>query len=190
MYTRAFNDITKDDVSTVGGKGANLGEMTRAGIPVPPGFVICSDAYRLFLDKNGLDRSFAALLNEAGNDENRLMDAAGKMRKLIIGSEFPAELKESVKESYEALSSGSDSDIRVAVRSSATAEDLPDASFAGQQETYLNVCGLDEVYEHIRRCYASLWGNRAVSYRFHQGYSQTDVALAVVIQMMMNSNLL
>ncbi|MCM1326169.1 MAG: PEP-utilizing enzyme [Bacteroidales bacterium] len=185
---RRFDEIGKDDVMVAGGKGANLGEMTRAGLPVPPGFVVTADAYRSFLAENHIDEEITALLDDAGADEQKLFFAAEKIRGLITAGSMPVSLKEAVSQNYLLLCKNSGNDtLRVAVRSSATAEDLPDASFAGQQETYLNIVGIDALCENIIRCYASLWGNRAVSYRQTQGYGQKSVALAVVVQEMVES---
>ncbi len=178
-----FIDITKEDVSVAGGKGANLGEMTAAKINVPRGFVITADAYLEFLRENGIAEIIKEKLLEAGKDENRLLEAADYFREIIKQGKFSKETEKQIADKYKNLGES----VRVAVRSSATAEDLPDASFAGQQESYLNVRGIDEVLAQVRNCYASLWGNRAVSYRFHQGYDQSCVAIAVVIQEMVES---
>ena len=178
-----FNEIKKEDVLTAGGKGANLGEMTKAQIAVPNGFVVTADAYRAFLKENDLEEIFQKELTEAGKEESRLLDAAKKFRELIRQGKLPKEVEDAIREGYAGLGEN----VRVAVRSSATAEDLPDASFAGQQETYLNVQGIDEVLQKVKSCYASLWGNRAVCYRSNQGYDQMSVALAVVIQQMVES---
>ena len=178
-----FSKISKNDVMTAGGKGANLGEMVSAGINVPSGFVVTADEYKEFLRINGLEEIFEKELTEAGKDETRLLKAAEKFRALIKKGKLSEHLIDEVKTAYKNLGEN----IRVAVRSSATAEDLPDASFAGQQETYLNVRGTDEVVNKIIDCYASLWGNRAVSYRANQGYNQLSVAIAVVIQTMVES---
>jgi len=178
-----FNDIKKGDVAVVGGKGANLGEMTGDGINVPGGFVVTSESYRYFLRDNGLDEKFREEILKAGNDEGKLKECAKSFREMIVNATLPDSIKNAVRGKYEELGI----DERVAVRSSATAEDLPDASFAGEQETYLNVIGIENVYEQIKNCYASLWGNRAVIYRQNQGYDQESVALAVVIQKMIES---
>ncbi len=169
-YIKLFNEIKKDDVAIAGGKGANLGEMTSAGIPVPQGAVLCADAYDYFISSNNIvpDK----------------YDKAQDLRNDICNGVIPENIKEEVKEFYEGLGDGK---ARVAVRSSATAEDLDDASFAGQQETYLNVVGLDELLSKISMCYASLWGDRAVSYRKNSGYDKVKVSLAVVIQEMVES---
>ena len=178
-----FSKISKNDVMTAGGKGANLGEMVSAGINVPSGFVVTADEYKEFLRINGLEEIFEKELTEADKDEVKLLKAAEKFRALIKKGKLSENLINEVKTAYKNLGEN----IRVAVRSSATAEDLPDASFAGQQETYLNVRGTDEVVDKIIACYASLWGNRAVSYRANQGYNQISVAIAVVIQTMVES---
>lgn len=178
-----FGEIRKDDVLVAGGKGANLGEMSGAGIAVPDGFVITADAYRAFLKVNGLEEIFAEELRKAGSDETKLLGAAKRFRELIGQGKLPEEVESGIRGKYAQLGE----QVRVAVRSSATAEDLPEASFAGQQETYLNVRGIEEVLTQVRRCYVSLWGKRAVCYRRNQGYDQLAVALAVVIQRMVES---
>ena len=183
MLILDFTQIHKDDVLIAGGKGANLGEMTAAGINVPKGFVITADAYREFLKENHIDEFIAHGLKQAHTDEHTLSAVAAEFREKITAGHFPAELEKEIRAKYAELGESK----RVAVRSSATAEDLPDASFAGQQETYLNVQGINDVLLQIRNCYASLWGERAVSYRLNQGYDQSAVAIAVVIQEMVES---
>ena len=178
-----FDEIKKEDVLIAGGKGANLGEMTSAKINVPRGFVITADDYRDFLKENSIDIFIENEIRKSENDEKALLNAADDFRTKIKAGKFPKLLENEIREKYFNLGDN----VRVAVRSSATAEDLPDASFAGQQETYLNVRGLDDVLEQVRSCYASLWGNRAVSYRLHQGYGQSSVSIAVVIQEMVES---
>ncbi|WP_288868820.1 PEP/pyruvate-binding domain-containing protein [uncultured Parvimonas sp.] len=178
-----FNEIKKEDVLVAGGKGANLGEMTSAKINVPSGFVITADAYRDFLKVNGIDILIENGIKKSADDEKILLNEAEHFRGKIKSGKFPEQLENAIREKYFNLRNNK----RVAVRSSATAEDLPDASFAGQQETYLNVQGIESVLNGVRNCYASLWGNRAVSYRFHQGYDQTSVSIAVVIQEMIES---
>ncbi len=178
-----FNDINKKDVLVAGGKGANLGELTLAKINVPSGFVITADAYREFLKVNGIDILIENGIKKSVNDEKILLNEAKYFREKIKSGKFPEQLENAIIEKYFNLGENT----RVAVRSSATAEDLPDASFAGQQETYLNVQGVEDLLNGVRKCYASLWGNRAVSYRFHQGYDQNSVSIAVVIQEMVES---
>lgn len=180
---RNFIDIGKNDVPVAGGKGANLGEMTKAGLAVPTGFVVTSNAYRAFVTENGLESFISGQLAAAGDDENKLLEAAGQFRERITAGTLPDSVWSAVLTEYGKLGENA----RVAVRSSATAEDLPDASFAGQQETYLNVHGESELKAKILECYASLWGGRAVIYRQKQGYGQTGIALAVVVQEMVES---
>lgn len=170
-YILGFDEIKKEDVLSAGGKGANLGEMTGAGIPVPPGAVLTAQAYDRFMEYNGI------------NAEELSEISAEAVRNAIAGGELPEDIRGQVLDFYHTLGENA----RVAIRSSATAEDLADASFAGQQETYLNVCGDDELLEMVRECYCSLWGDRAVSYRKTQGYDKQKVALAVVIQEMVES---
>ena len=178
-----FDEIKKEDVLIAGGKGANLGEMTSAKINVPRGFVITADDYRDFLKENSIDIFIKNEIRKSENDEKALLNAADDFRTKIKSGKFPKLLENAIREKYFNLGGN----VRVAVRSSATAEDLPHASFAGQQETYLNVRGLDDVLEKVCSCYASLWGKRAVSYRLHQGYDQSSVSIAVVIQEMVES---
>ena len=178
-----FNEICKEDVIKVGGKGANLGEMVSAGINVPKGFVITADAYKEFLRINSLNELLKDELTKAGRDHTKLLKAAEKFRKSIKMGKLPENTVNEVKSAYKKLGDN----ILVAVRSSATAEDLSDASFAGQQESYLNIRGIDDVLDKIRDCYASLWGNRAVIYRANQNYNQLSVSIAVVIQEMVES---
>lgn len=180
---RNFTEIGRDDVAVAGGKGANLGEMTKAGLAVPAGFVVTADAYREFIRENRLDSFIDEKLANAEDDENKLLAAAKEFRERITSGTLPDSVWNSVLTEYAKLGNNA----RVAVRSSATAEDLPDASFAGQQETYLNVRGESELKTKILECYASLWGGRAVIYRQKQGYGQTGIALAVVIQEMVES---
>lgn len=178
-----FQEIKKEDILIAGGKGANLGEMTSAKINVPNGFVITAKEYQDFLKVNGIDVLIENEIQKVGNKEDILLKIARDVREKIKSGKFPKEMENRIREKY--LNFGENT--RVAIRSSATAEDLPDASFAGQQDTYLNVQGLENVFHQIQNCYASLWGNRAVSYRFRQGYSQNAVSIAVVIQEMVES---
>ena len=168
-FIKAFDEIRKGDIAIAGGKGANLGEMTQAGITVPPGVVLTADAYDFFM--------------EAGGIEPQKFESAAQIRSAILSTKMPAEIEAEIREFCGTLEEGA----RMAVRSSATAEDLDDASFAGQQETYLNVIGTDNVLTKIRECYASLWGDRAVSYRKNSGYDKQKTSLAVVIQQMVES---
>lgn len=167
MYIQSFESITKKDIETAGGKGANLGEMTRAGIPVPPGAVLTAQAYQRFMEFNQINVS----------------DKPDEIRNAILTGNMPEDVQKEIAVFYRELGEKA----RVAVRSSATAEDLEDASFAGQQETFLNVQGEDMLINSIKACYASLWGDRAVSYRKEKGYDTQPVALAAVIQRMVES---
>ncbi len=180
-----FHEIDKDDVATVGGKGANLGEMTRSGFPVPNGFVVTSAAYVHMIAVNNLEDKIKAVLKGLNvEDADALNRASKQVQKLIEGSPFPKEIEEQVYKAYDKLGS----DTWVAVRSSATAEDLPEASFAGQQETYLNVRGDASVIVHIRKAWASLFEPRAIYYRVQQGFDHFKVALAVPVQKMVQSD--
>lgn len=182
-YILKFSEITKVDITKAGGKGANLGEMIQAGMAVPDGFVLTADAYRKFTEDNESELQISASLKEAGQDEKKLLACAAQLREKIMTCKLPEEIKREVEEAYVAMGENT----RAAVRSSATAEDLPEASFAGQQETYLNVRGSENIMDAVRKCYASLWGDRAVLYRLRQGYNQSEVALAVVVQQMVES---
>lgn len=138
--------------------------MTAAGIAVPPGFVVTADAYRLFLEENSLTELFKTTLEQAGSNQEKLREAASMFRAKILAGKLPAQVIDAITKGYEKLDTQctTHKPLRLAIRSSATAEDLPENSFAGQQETYLNVIGLPEVLKQMISCYASLWGNRAV----------------------------
>lgn len=178
-----FNEVTKDDVPVVGGKGANLGEMTRAGIPVPPGFIVTADAYFDFLEKANLGDSITKLLEPLDvNNGKKLNQISAKVKKLIIDAGMPAELAADIKAAYAKLGGG-----LVAVRSSATAEDLPEASFAGQQSTFLNIQGEDEVVKSVVECWASLFESRAIYYREEHNFDHFKVGIAVPVQKMVQS---
>ena len=181
------NELHVEDVPFVGGKGANLGELTNAGFPVPEAFVLTTVAYDYFIDSS---RIFDAINKElAGIDRNSddsLENASKKIRGLFEKYEIPEDLRRDVSAKYKLLFPGGKVGF-VAVRSSATAEDLPDASFAGQQETYLNVKDEDDLFDKIRKCWSSLFTARAIAYREKQGYSHSEVKLAVVVQRMVNS---
>ena len=188
-YIKWFNEIGKDDVGLVGGKGANLGELTSFGLPVPPGFCVTAEAYTKFIKYAELDE-VVKLLMEAVDVENvdDLTNASKEIQNKIKEKDFDPELEEEILRAYREFSE--DIGVKnpeVAVRSSATAEDLPDASFAGQQDTYLHISGEEELLNHIRDCFASLWTSRAIYYREKQNYDHFDVALSVVIQKINNS---
>ena len=180
-----FTEIDSGDLALAGGKGANLGEMTRRGAPVPPGFVVSVVSYETFLADNGLDVRLAEIL--AGIDVYRtagLVEVARAAQQAILSAPMPPVLATEIGEAYQALGEG-----LVAVRSSATAEDLPDASFAGQQRTYLNVQGIDQVLETLKGCWASLFEARAIFYRAEQNFNQLGVGIAVPVQRMVQSEI-
>ena len=163
--------MSADRLAEVGGKAANLGEMIKAGFDVPPGFCVTTQAYRRVVRGTAIA-------------DGSTPDAVAA-RGAVLGASFPVEVAEAIREAYARL--GSESEVAVAVRSSATAEDLPGASFAGQQDTYLNIVGVDNVLDAVHRCWASLWTDRAVAYRSAQGIDGTGVALAVVVQRMVDA---
>ncbi|WP_456483409.1 phosphoenolpyruvate synthase [Methanopyrus kandleri] len=188
-YVRWFEEISKDDVDVAGGKGANLGEMTQAGLPVPPGFVVLSTAYNEFLERTGLKEKIKEILSSHDlSDNDELQEAAKEIQRLIVEAEMPEEIREEIVKAYRELCEkvGKEKEF-VAVRSSATAEDLPEASFAGQQETFLNVRGEEDVVKYVQKCWASLFTPRAVAYREEQGFEHLDVSIAVVVQKMVDS---
>lgn len=193
-YVVDLDRVRRGDVARVGGKNASLGEMlsqlSEKGIAVPPGFATTADAYRLFLTANGLDRLIADAMAAAHAAEGSLGGAAADIRAAFERAPWPAELAEAITASYRALCARTGmADVDVAVRSSATAEDLPDASFAGQQETYLNIRGEAALLDACRRCYASLFTARAISYRETKGFAHDKVALSVGVQQMVRSDL-
>src|SRR5581483_9996041 len=177
-----FTEIDYSLLPLVGGKGANLGELTRAGLPVPPGFCIITEAYQQVAGRAELNELLDRLASKQGQTHSGEIAAAIRERLLQVA--FPQELAASVRAAY--LSLGKGSPLAVAVRSSATAEDLPFASFAGQQDTYLNIVGEDALLDAVRRCWASLWTERAVSYRMNNQIDPHTVSLAVVVQRMID----
>ena len=183
------NELRVEDVPYVGGKGANLGELTSAGFPVPGAFVLTTVAYDYFLEKSKISAKIEKELKsiDRTSDQN-LTDASVRIRALFETYEIPADLKKEVVSSYRLIVPKGETGF-VAVRSSATAEDLPDASFAGQQETFLNVKDEDDLFDKIRKCWSSLFTARAISYREKQGFNHKDVKLAVVVQKMVNSEI-
>lgn len=184
-YVLWFHEIDKDDVDKVGGKGANLGEMTKAGFPVPQGFVVTSAAYKHMIEVNNLEPKIKTILKDLDvENATALNRASAAVQKLIEASPFPKEIEEPVYRAYDKMGSNP----WVAVRSSATAEDLPQASFAGQQETYLNVRGDASLLVHIRKAWASLFEPRAIYYRVQQKFDHFKVALAVPVQRMVQSD--
>lgn len=178
-----FADIDAGMLSVVGGKAGNLGVLTRAGLPVPPGLCLTTEAYRVVADTAHLDEIHEALARTAPTDVPALTALAGRARQALLAAPIPAAIAAAVAAGYARLGH----DVPVAVRSSATAEDLPFASFAGQQDTYLNIVGEDAVVDAVRRCWASLWTDRAVVYRATNNIDNRTVRLAVVVQRMVDS---
>jgi pyruvate,water dikinase len=186
-----FEELTKDDIPLAGGKNANLGEMTQAKIPVPPGFAVTAHTYKKFITETGIAKKIYRMISETvtdPNDPKQYEDASNKIRKLIEASEISKEIEKAIREAYQRLGKMTRSaDLLVAVRSSATAEDLPDASFAGQQETYLNVKGPDELVSKTIKCWSSLFTPRAIFYRTTKGFKHEQVLISVGVQKMVNS---
>ncbi|MCX5998765.1 MAG: phosphoenolpyruvate synthase [Chloroflexi bacterium] len=178
-----FEEISKADVALAGGKGANLGELTRSQVPVPPGFVVTADAYFYFLEQSGLTEKIRGYLeNLDAGDGKRLEEVAGQIKKAIGEAPMPPKIAGEIRRCYRKLGGG-----LVAVRSSATAEDLPEASFAGQQRTFLNVHGADSVVDAVQGCWASLFEARAIFYRVEQNFDHLKVGIAVPVQRMVQS---
>ena len=189
-----LHELGMGDVETVGGKNASLGEMISGlsglGIRVPGGFATTSHAYRSFLGQNGLaGRIHGALADLDVDDVDALTVAGSQIRSWITETPLPGNLEEAIRGAWDSMANGQDKELAVAVRSSATAEDLPEASFAGQQETFLNVRGIDSVLRSIHEVYASLYNDRAIAYRAHQGFDHEHVALSVGVQHMVRSDL-
>lgn len=190
-YVIPFEQLGMSDVERVGGKNASLGEMisnlASLGVSVPGGFATTAEAYRVFLAHDDLDKRIADRLADLDVDDiGALTSAGGDIRGWIMDAPLPEQLREDMATAWKSMSGGRD--IAVAVRSSATAEDLPDASFAGQQETFLNIRGFDNVIDAMREVFASLFNDRAIAYRVHQGYSHEQVALSAGIQHMVRSD--
>ena len=191
-YVFPFSQLRMNDVDRVGGKNASLGELlsqlTSAGIRVPDGFATTAEAFRLFIKEGGLEERIAKRLETLDVDDVKALAQAGaEIRGWIEAAPLPAELEKEIRDFYEWLKAGQ-AEISVAVRSSATAEDLPDASFAGQQETVLNVVGIDAVFARMKEVFASLYNDRAISYRVHKGFTHTEVALSAGVQRMCRSD--
>ena len=178
-----LDDVTADDFDSVGGKAASLGELTAAGLPVPPGFVVSAETYRSFLEETGIAAELFDAVDVDASDSAALARAAERAQELIRGTEMPESVRSTILAAYDDLDDGAAS---VAVRSSATAEDLPDASFAGQQETFLNV-DRSRLLDAVRDCWASLFTQRAIYYRNEQGFAHDRVNIAVVVQRMVDA---
>ena len=190
MYVKKFEDLSKDDLGIAGGKGANLGELTQAGIPVPPGFVVTSKTYDKFMRDTGIYNSVMDILDQVDiNNTKELQEAAEEIKSIIIETPIPEEISTYIIEAYNQLSQRvGEEEADVAIRSSATAEDLPEASFAGQQDTFLHVQGLENVIEYVRKCWASLFEARAIFYREENNFEHSQVYIAVVVQQMVDSD--
>ncbi len=193
-FNKWFEELKIEDVPSVGGKNASLGEMIRRlgekGVSVPGGFAVTAYAYKYMIEKAGIDVKIKEILSDLDtHDVHNLAERGEKIRELIKSTPIPPELEEDIRKHYREMEKRYGENVDVAVRSSATAEDLPDASFAGQQETYLNVKGGDELIEKVRDCFASLFTNRAMSYRVDKGFDHFSVYLSVGVQKMVRSDL-
>jgi hypothetical protein len=180
-----FPALNRSSLPIAGGKAANLGELTRAGLPVPPGFCVTTEAYTLVAQGAGLEPLLVELAVTRADDTTRLAELATSAREKLLTAPVPALLSQAIAQAYQAL--GGSESVPVAVRSSATAEDLPFASFAGQQDTYLNIIGVESLLDAARGCWASLWTDRAVSYRASNGIDHLSVRLAIAVQRMVEA---
>ncbi len=194
-YTMFLEELNEESLVVAGGKGANLGVMIKAGLPVPPGYIISAQAYRKHLEDSGADKKIKKMLKEINLDESEDLNTASKtITEWILESPMPKEIEEEATRTYEGLTKkvqalqDKKEEVSVAVRSSATAEDLPTASFAGQQETYLGVMGIHDVLRSIKLCWASLWSPQALSYRHSMDFEHLRVDIAVVVQTMVNAD--
>ena len=186
MAVLLLEDVDADDVGTVGGKAASLGELIGAGLPVPPGFAVTAGTYRTFIEEAGIDDELFDAVDVDPEDSAALREAEATAERLILDTPFPEAVREEILEGYRAM--GEDgAEAFVAVRSSATAEDLPDSSFAGQQETFLNVRE-DDLLRRVKECWASLFTQRAIYYRQQRGFPHADVDIAVVVQQMVDAD--
>ncbi len=188
-----YQELGMHDVPRVGGKNASLGEMISnlagVGVQVPGGFATTAEAFNQFLEQSGVNERIYQLLDGLDVDDvNALAKAGAQIRQWVIDTPFQPEFETAIRQAFDELCAGMGNDASFAVRSSATAEDMPDASFAGQQETFLNVRGYDNVIEAIKHVFASLFNDRAISYRVHQGYDHRGVALSAGVQRMVRSD--
>ena len=196
-FTRSFAELGSEDVAYAGGKGANLGELTRAGLPVPPGFVIGAPAYAAFCEDSGVRARLDEILAAVDVEDGTALEAASAAsRQTVLDAPMPPALQDAIVSAYRDLAGSEEAggdrvrvnpDVAVAVRSSATAEDTASASFAGMNETYLNTRGADAVVEAVKRCWGSLFGARTIYYRGQRGFSQADMDIAVVVQLQIAS---
>jgi pyruvate,water dikinase len=182
-----LEEVGKNDLSVVGGKGSSLGEMINIGVPVPGGFAVTAQAFRDFINRAGIAKKLFEALEVDVNQESELHRAEEMAKKLIMEARVPEDIETAIKSRYEELCKREGEQVFVAVRSSATAEDLPDASFAGQQETFLNMRGAEDVFNAVRKCWASLYGARAIFYRVEQGFEHDKVNLSAIVQKMVDS---
>ncbi|RLE79152.1 MAG: hypothetical protein DRJ51_08325 [Thermoprotei archaeon] len=184
-----FEELTREDVPLVGSKCANLGEMMRIGIPVPSGFAVSAYAYKRFLEETGVGYKINIVLKKIikGGGLEEYREVSKRIRRLIEDTPIPRDIEEGIREAYRELCRRAGREEYVAVRSSATAEDLLDASFAGQHETYLNVIGEDEVIKKVQKCWSSLFTPRAIFYREQRGLAHEEVLMSVAVQKMVNA---
>ena len=195
-YVVWFKNLNKDSIPEAGGKGANLGEMFNAGLPIPDGFAVTAQTYKEFIEKTGIKNQIQDKLKDLNVDDTETLQRVAKeVQKIITDSEIPEEMKEEIIDNYELLGDNKEAhdlieakEVFVAVRSSATAEDLPEASFAGQQATYLNIKGKNRVIKAVRACWASLFTARAIYYRTKNKFEHDQVLISAIVQKMVNSD--
>ncbi|CAG0998218.1 MAG: phosphoenolpyruvate synthase [Candidatus Methanoperedens sp.] len=182
-----LEEVGKEDIAIVGGKGASLGEMLRAELPVPTGFAVTAQAFRRFIDETGINDELFGSLEVDVDNADILRNAEKKAKKILMDAKMPLDIENSIRSKYRDMCKKEGGEVFVAVRSSATAEDLPDASFAGQQDTFLNMRGEQNVIDAVKKCWASLYGARAIYYRVKQGFDHRKVNLCAVVQMMVDA---
>ncbi|NJD51564.1 MAG: phosphoenolpyruvate synthase [Candidatus Methanoperedens sp.] len=182
-----LEEVGKEDIAIVGGKGASLGEMLRAELPVPTGFAVTAQAFRRFIDETGINDELFGSLEVDVDNADILRNSEKKAKKIIMDAKMPHDIDDSIRSKYREMCKKEGGEVFVAVRSSATAEDLPDASFAGQQDTFLNMRGEQNVIDAVKKCWASLYGARAIYYRVKQGFDHRKVNLCAVVQMMVDA---
>ncbi|KAB2948263.1 MAG: phosphoenolpyruvate synthase [Candidatus Methanoperedens sp.] len=182
-----LEEVGKEDIAIVGGKGASLGEMLRAELPVPTGFAVTAQAFRRFIDETGINDELFGSLEVDVDNADILRNAEKKAKKIIMDAKMPLDIENSIRSKYREMCKKENEEVFVAVRSSATAEDLPDASFAGQQDTFLNMRGEQNIIDAVKKCWASLYGARAIYYRVKQGFDHRKVNLCAVVQMMVDA---
>jgi pyruvate,water dikinase len=182
-----LEEVGKEDIAIVGGKGASLGEMLRAELPVPTGFAVTAQAFRRFIDETGINDELFGSLEVDVDNADILRNSEKKAKKILMDAKMPLDIENSIRSKYRDMCKKEGGEVFVAVRSSATAEDLPDASFAGQQDTFLNMRGEQNVIDAVKKCWASLYGARAIYYRVKQGFDHRKVNLCAVVQMMVDA---